>query len=85
MKRIILLILLFAFCISAHSQILRGRIVDQNTSNAISFSSAFFNGTFTGTLADQNGYFDPFGISWSGEMSKQRIADQLPYDYKLKK
>jgi hypothetical protein len=27
------------------------------------------------------GYFDPFGISWSGELSKQRIGDLLPYDY----
>jgi len=34
---------------------------------------------------NQNGYFDPLGISWSGEMSKQRIADQLPYEYALKK
>jgi hypothetical protein len=27
------------------------------------------------------GYFDPYGISWRGEMSKQRIGDLLPYDY----
>jgi hypothetical protein len=31
------------------------------------------------------GYFDPFGINWLGEMSKQRIADLLPFDYILKK
>lgn len=30
------------------------------------------------------GYFDPFGIKWTGEMGKQRVADLLPYDYKLK-
>ena len=27
------------------------------------------------------GYFDPYSISWSGELSKQRIGDMLPYDY----
>jgi len=30
------------------------------------------------------GYFDPFGIKWTGEMGKQRVADLLPYDFKLK-
>lgn len=33
---------------------------------------------------DANGYFDPSGISWEGEMAKQRIADMLPYDYSVK-
>jgi hypothetical protein len=30
------------------------------------------------------GYFDPSGISWYGEMAKQRIADWLPYEYSIK-
>jgi len=30
---------------------------------------------------EENGYYDILDISWSGEMSKQRISDQLPYDY----
>jgi hypothetical protein len=30
---------------------------------------------------DDNGYFDPYGISWQGDMSEQRIADWLPYEY----
>jgi hypothetical protein len=33
---------------------------------------------------DATGYFDPLLINWEGEMSKQRIADQLPYEYHLK-
>lgn len=33
---------------------------------------------------DKNGYFDPFGISWEGEMAKQRIADLLPFEYTTK-
>jgi len=30
---------------------------------------------------DGTGFFDPLGITWQGEMSKQRIADLLPYEY----
>ena len=29
----------------------------------------------------RNGYFDPKGIRWWGRMSKQRMADLLPYEY----
>ena len=32
---------------------------------------------------DKSGYFDPFGITWSGEMANQRIGDLLPYEYSL--
>jgi len=32
---------------------------------------------------DQDGYFDPISIIWTGEMSRQRIADFLPYEYIL--
>ena len=30
---------------------------------------------------EQDGYFEPTSIIWTGEMSKQRIADFLPYEY----
>jgi len=30
---------------------------------------------------DSDGYFDPLGISWQGEMAKQRIGDLLPFEY----
>ena len=30
---------------------------------------------------DANGYFEPDGISWEGEMAQPRIADQLPLEY----
>jgi hypothetical protein len=32
----------------------------------------------------KNGYFDPLEISFSGQMSKQRIGDLLPFEYVLK-
>jgi len=31
---------------------------------------------------DQNGYYNPEEISWSGSMSKKRIGDLLPLDFK---
>ncbi|HUX97404.1 MAG TPA: carboxypeptidase-like regulatory domain-containing protein [Bacteroidales bacterium] len=34
---------------------------------------------------DQNGYFNPRGIQWSGLISDFRIADWLPYEYALDK
>jgi hypothetical protein len=30
---------------------------------------------------EKDGYFEPTAIIWTGEMSKQRIADSLPYEY----
>lgn len=33
----------------------------------------------------ENGFFDPDGISWEGEMSRQRIGDLLPFEYKIDK
>lgn len=33
---------------------------------------------------DKNGYFDPSGIGWDGEMAQKRVADWLPYEYSVK-
>jgi hypothetical protein len=32
---------------------------------------------------EKDGFFDPFGIDFAGEMSKQRIGDLLPFEYSL--
>ena len=32
---------------------------------------------------DKRGYYDPFDIIWYNDMSKQRMADQLPFDFTL--
>jgi hypothetical protein len=29
----------------------------------------------------RDGFFDPIGIIWEGEMSKQRIGDLLPFEF----
>lgn len=39
----------------------------------------------TNVYFDENGYFDPSGILWKGEMAEQRIADWLPYEYHIEK
>lgn len=33
---------------------------------------------------DKNGYFDPYGIIWEGNISRQRIGDWLPYEFEPK-
>lgn len=33
---------------------------------------------------EASGYFDPSLISWEGEISRKRIADQLPFEYFIK-
>lgn len=33
----------------------------------------------------ENGYYDGTAIIWEGEMARQRVADWLPYEYKLEK
>jgi hypothetical protein len=32
---------------------------------------------------DANGYYEPDGITWEGDMTKQRIADTLPFSYSV--
>jgi hypothetical protein len=43
----------------------------------------FFRALWSDDL-NSSGYFDPSGISWEGEMARQRIADLLPFEYSLK-
>lgn len=33
------------------------------------------------TRIDKSGYHDPMGITWSGSMANQRMADLLPFEY----
>lgn len=34
-------------------------------------------------LFEQNGFFDPSGILWNGEMAHERMGDWLPYEYSV--
>jgi hypothetical protein len=35
-------------------------------------------------LLNKDGVLDPLGISWHGEMARQRIGDLLPLEYEIK-
>jgi len=51
----------------------------------ISYYSQFINSVVTFTkdtvYFEKNGYFYVLGLSWAGEMAKQRIAEELPFEY----
>ena len=32
---------------------------------------------------DEEGFFDPTGVSWAGNMARKRIGDWLPYEYSV--
>ncbi|MFH0841584.1 MAG: carboxypeptidase-like regulatory domain-containing protein [Bacteroidota bacterium] len=46
--------------------------------------SSTFEITEDSVFFNRLGYFDPFRIKWTGGMSRQRVADLLPFDYVLK-
>jgi hypothetical protein len=55
------LLLLLVFALSLHlasAQVIRGRVLDQETKVPVDFASVFFNGTFHGTTTDENGVFE---------------------------
>ena len=58
MKKALLLLLLFLFALPANSQVIRGRVLDQETREPIDFASVFFNGTFHGTTTAEDGSFE---------------------------
>ena len=51
------LFLIFA-CLPNYSQVISGRVFDNNTKNQIPFVNVFFNGTTIGTYTDDFGNFD---------------------------
>jgi hypothetical protein len=57
-RKIIFLFQLISFCTLSHSQIIKGRILDQKTGSSIGFASVYINGTLAGTLANKDGYFE---------------------------
>jgi hypothetical protein len=58
MKRIILVLLLAGLFQMAHTQIVRGTIIDKSDSSKISFAVIYISGTSVGTYSDINGNFE---------------------------
>jgi hypothetical protein len=48
------------------------------------FKNTTINVRMDSVYFQKNGYFDPIEIWFSGDMSKQRIGDLLPFEYLLK-
>ena len=54
-------ILVFLFVISnlvSYTQVLRGTVYDDKTKSTIPFASVYFNGTYSGTTSNKEGYFE---------------------------
>ncbi len=56
--RIFFLFLFINLYLAASSQVIKGTIFEKKTNNIICFATIYFNGTFVGTLSDQNGNFE---------------------------
>lgn len=58
MKKITLLLIIINLYTTAFNQVIRGTVFDKKTKNTICFATVYFNGTFVGTIANQDGYFE---------------------------
>lgn len=67
MKRFVILFLLLNFHLIAYNQVIKGSVLDENTKTPVFFATVYFNGTFNGTIADENGNFE-FDISKNKSM-----------------
>ena len=47
-------------------------------------TTSYINFLKENVFFDPNGYFEPDGIIWEGEIARQRIADMVPYEYSIK-
>lgn len=57
MKKLILIFIFLNFYILAYNQVIKGTVLENKTNTPI-IATIYFNGTFAGTLSDQNGNFE---------------------------
>jgi hypothetical protein len=57
-KRTLFLLLFINICTANFCQLIKGYVLDRNSKEPINFASVYFNGTFSGTHTDKNGYFE---------------------------
>lgn len=57
-SRLSFLLFFLSFFLLANSQNISGVIYDQDTKEPIPFTSVYFNGSFAGTISDENGRFE---------------------------
>jgi len=76
MIKTIVIFVFITICPLAYNQIIKGTVQDLNSGIPINYATAYFNGTFLGTYADQNGYFE---IDISRNKSMSLIISALGY------
>jgi hypothetical protein len=57
MKKLFLLFLFINIYLAAYNQVIKGTVYDKKTKTIIYSAAVYINGTFVGTLTDQNGSF----------------------------
>jgi hypothetical protein len=57
LKKLILIFIFLNFYILAYNQVIKGTVLENKTNTPI-IATIYFNGTFAGTLSDQNGNFE---------------------------
>jgi hypothetical protein len=57
MKKILFISIFLCLNLAAYNQIVKGTILDEKDKSPVYSASVYFNGTFGGTLSDQNGNF----------------------------
>jgi hypothetical protein len=90
MKNFSLIVAFLLLNYEAYSQTVKGYVMDNSTKDKISYSTIYLNGTFIGTIADQNGYFQlqlpksfsmPLTISalgyYSATLTKYYLSDTV--------
>ncbi len=58
LSKIMLFITIILVHASTYGQVIKGMVFDDQTKTAIEFASVFINGSFTGTITDQDGQFE---------------------------
>jgi hypothetical protein len=57
MHKVIFIFLLVNFNVVAYNQVIKGTVLEDKTNNPV-IATVYLNGTFVGTLTDQDGYFE---------------------------
>jgi hypothetical protein len=57
MKKLLICCCFFSLSLTAYNQVIKGTILDEKDKTPVYSASVYFNGTFGGTLSDQNGNF----------------------------
>lgn len=58
MKKLLLLLVFINSCTLAFNQVIKGNVLDKKTNSAVMFATVYFNGTFVGTITDEEGRFE---------------------------